>query len=58
MQMQWRSDAYCLDPRDLLVLIFYSTQDHHPRDDTKHNGLGASTLVINQVRALLDFPKG
>lgn len=40
MQRPWRSAAYWLALHGLLNLLSYTTQDHSPRDDTAHSGLG------------------
>jgi hypothetical protein len=39
--------ASWLTPHGLLSLLFYRTQDHKPRDDSTHSGLGPPPSITN-----------
>jgi hypothetical protein len=45
MQRPLRDATYRLAPMALFSLLSYGTQEHQPRDNTSHNGLGTPTLV-------------
>lgn len=38
-------------PSGLLYLLFYATQNHLPRADAFHSGLGSPTSVFGQENA-------
>jgi hypothetical protein len=47
MQEVMEEDACWLASPGLLNLLSYRIQDHQPRDDTIHNGLGPPILITN-----------
>lgn len=57
-QKLWRSVAYWLAHPDLLVLLSYVSQDHLPKGDTAHSGLGPFTSITNQVKSTTGLPAG
>jgi hypothetical protein len=49
MQRQWRGTAYWLAPCGLLCMLSCRTQDHQPRDDTIHHGLGPPPSITKKL---------
>jgi hypothetical protein len=56
-QSPQRSAAYWLVPQGFLSLLSYTTQDHSPRSDTTHSGLGPPASVLNQETGQSDGGK-
>ena len=46
-----KGTAYCFDLSGLLSLLFYRTQDYHPRYGTTHNGMGSAPSISNLENA-------
>lgn len=42
-----KGSVYWIAPCGLLNLLYYKTQDQHPRDGTTHNGLNSFQPITN-----------